>query len=278
MPIVKSSAQPLWQSRINLANIRLPWLIVTLVVFAGLIKLGMWQSARAVEKEQRLARITQFSGQQALPLLDMLAMQNYQPEQELTEKFVEQFNDFPVSLAGNFDPNVLFLLDNQVNNGELGYRVLQLVTVEQYAVIVNLGWVKGSIDRQKLPDVVPITGQHQLSGHVRYIESGIMLMAQDFTKQVWPMRIQQIELDKMALLVEKSLLPFVIYLDDNTNVGYLKEWQPIVMPPEKHRGYAFQWFSLATAWLLLMLWASGVVNFRGNKLEKLMNNSTEKIQ
>ena len=28
------------------------------------------------------------------------------------------------------------------------------------------------------------------------------------------------------------------------------------MPPEKHRAYAFQWFSLAVAWLSLMIWAS----------------------
>jgi len=25
--------------------------------------------------------------------------------------------------------------------------------------------------------------------------------------------------------------------------------------PEKHQGYAFQWFSLALAWLSLMIWA-----------------------
>jgi cytochrome oxidase assembly protein ShyY1 len=27
------------------------------------------------------------------------------------------------------------------------------------------------------------------------------------------------------------------------------------MPPEKHRAYAFQWFCLAIAWVMLMIWA-----------------------
>ena len=51
-------------------------------------------------------------------------------------------------------------------------------------------------------------------------------------------------------------MPFVVYLDENEALGFVKNWTPIVMPPEKHRAYAFQWFSLAVAWLSLMIWAS----------------------
>jgi cytochrome oxidase assembly protein ShyY1 len=60
-------------------------------------------------------------------------------------------------------------------------------------------------------------------------------------------------------------LPFVVYLDKTESVGYEKNWQPIVMPPEKHRAYAFQWFSLALAWILLMIWAS--IKFSRNSEE-----------
>ena len=71
----------------------------------------------------------------------------------------------------------------------------------------------------------------------------------------WPLRVQQIELDKFSLIINRTLLPFVVYVDKNAAIGFEKNWQPIVMPPEKHRAYAFQWFSLAIAWMLLMLWA-----------------------
>lgn len=227
-----------------LSNIRLPWLIFTLLVFAGLVKLGFWQSDRALQKEQRLAVIEQLSHSRALSLEEVLSQNN------------EEINDLPITMKGKFDNEVLFLLDNQTNSGRLGYRVYQVFNVNKHAILINLGWVVGSINRQELPTIQSITGEYQLSGHIRKIEKGIMLMEQQLTKNQWPLRVQQIELDKFSTLISRQLLPFVVYLDKKEGVGYEKNWQPIVMPPEKHRAYAFQWFSLAVAWLTLMVWAS----------------------
>jgi cytochrome oxidase assembly protein ShyY1 len=247
-----------------LAKIRLPWLIFTLLVFIALVKLGLWQSDRALEKEQRLVRIELLQQQKKVSLSSIIQLHKKSltlPKNSsgnVNKKVAEEINDFPVSLDGVFLANAVFLLDNQVNKGQLGYRVLQVFLVDHYAVLVNLGWVLGSIDRNVLPDVIAITGQHKLLGHVRMVEKGILLMEQKFEKKQWPLRVQQIELDKFSTLIDRQLLPFVVYLDTNSNLGYKKNWQPIVMPPEKHRGYAFQWFSLALAWLLLMTWAAGI--------------------
>lgn len=230
-----------------ISNIRLPWLIFTLLVFSGLVKLGFWQNDRALQKEQRIASIAQLSQTQALSL-----------EQVLSEK--EEINDLPIMMTGEFANEIIFLLDNQTNERQLGYRVYQVFNSGNKAVLVNLGWVLGSLNRQELPDVQAIKGPHQLSGHVRKVEQGIMLMEQVLLKNKWPLRVQQIELDKFSTLISRQLLPFVVYLDKTESVGYEKNWQPIVMPPEKHRAYAFQWFSLAIAWLLLMIWASIKLN------------------
>jgi len=230
--------------KIFISNISLPWLIFTLLVFSGLVKLGLWQSDRALQKEQRLATIEQLSQTQALSLTQVLAQDK------------NEINDLPILLKGEFADDILFLLDNQANKGRLGYRAYQVFTVKNQAVLINLGWVQGSINRQELPDIEAITGEYQLTGHVRKIEKGIMLMEQKLNENSWPLRVQQIELDKFSTLISRQLLPFVVYLDKTDNVGYEKNWQPIVMPPEKHRAYAFQWFSLAIAWLLLMMWAS----------------------
>jgi len=230
--------------KIFISNISLPWLIFTLLVFSGLVKLGLWQSDRALQKEQRLATIEQLSQTQALSLTQVLAQDK------------NEINDLPILLKGEFADDIVFLLDNQANKGRLGYRAYQVFTVKNQAVLINLGWVQGSINRQELPDIEAITGEYQLTGHVRKIEKGIMLMEQKLNENSWPLRVQQIELDKFSTLISRQLLPFVVYLDKTDNVGYEKNWQPIVMPPEKHRAYAFQWFSLAIAWLLLMMWAS----------------------
>jgi len=225
-------------------NIRLPWLVFTLLVLALLINLGLWQSERALQKEQRLDRIEQLSNKDALTLVQVL------------EQSSDEINDLPIRLEGEFTDEKQFLLDNQVNKGQLGYRVYQVFSVGKKSILVNLGWVLGSINRQELPEIKPIIGHYELKGHVRIIESGILLMEQQFHKNQWPLRVQQIELEKFSQVIDAQLLPFVVYLDKTDKVGYKKNWQPIVMPPEKHRAYAFQWFSLALAWLVLMFWAS----------------------
>ncbi len=221
-------------------------IVITLLVFSGLIKLGMWQSSRALEKEQRLARIAQYQTQQAIGLPQLLKLS--QSEKEI--------NDLPVQVSGRFDGQKVFLLDNQTNHGRLGYRVLQILMTNQGAILVNLGWIQGFIKRDKLPLVNALSGAYQISGNVRVPELGVMLAEQDYRQPNWPMRVQQIELAKISQLIGEKLLPFVIYLDKKEVIGYEKNWRPIVMPPEKHRAYAFQWFALAIAWLVLMFSAS----------------------
>lgn len=235
-----------------LSNIRLPWLIFTLLVFTALVKLGLWQTDRAIEKEQRLLKIEKLTHQQALSIDEVLSLS------------IENINDFPVQITGEFEPNILFLLDNQTNNGRLGYRVYQVLNTELHAILVNLGWVQGSINRNELPDVSTIVGQRTFKGHVRLIEKGIVLTEQTYNSVTWPLRVQQIDLEKFSDITDKQLLPFVVYVAETEEVGYTKNWQPIVMPPEKHRAYAFQWFSLSIAWVLLMLWASIKFNKQNN--------------
>ncbi len=235
--------------QISLSNISLPWLIFTLIIFSGLIKLGFWQSDRALDKEHRLERMAVLQQQNAVSLAEVLTL-------AANNEQSDYLNDFPVSIEGEFAADIVFLLDNQTNKNSLGYRVYQVVKSGEYAVLVNLGWVQGSINRQELPKVNALVGQYNFQGHIRFIEKGIMLMEQKLEVNQWPLRVQQIELKKFSTLIGVQLLPFVVYLDKNEPLGFDKNWQPIVMPPEKHRAYAFQWFSLAIAWLSLMIWAS----------------------
>ncbi len=228
------------------------WLGLTLIVFICLVKLSFWQYNRGFEKEQRTLRITQLNAESPLTLNEIV---NLSKEKQFIGK--ESINDFPVTVKGQFTGDYIFLLDNQVEKSSLGYRVLQVVQTPTHAVLVNLGWVQGSIDRSVLPDITPLHGQFTFQGHVRIVEQGIMLQAQDFTQPSWPLRVQQIELTKFSALIspliDKPLLPFVIYVDPKETLGYIKNWHPMVMPAEKHFGYAFQWAALAIAWLILMI-------------------------
>jgi len=243
-----------------LSNIRLPWFIFTLLVFVGLVKLGFWQTDRAVQKEQRLNKIAQLSQAKPLSLIDI---------QQLP---FTDINDLPIKFEGEFEKEIVFLLDNQINHGQLGYRVYQIFNVNNSALLINLGWVLGSINRAEYPKIKALTGTYQITGHIRLIEKGILLLEENYTRVSWPLRIQQVDVAKLSMMLNKPLLPFVVYVDKESPLGYEKNWQPIVMLPEKHRAYAFQWFGLAIAWLLLMFWAS----IKFSKSSQIVNNSHNK--
>ncbi|MEI6894017.1 MAG: SURF1 family protein [Colwellia sp.] len=224
------------------------WFGLTLIVFVCLLKLSFWQYNRGFAKEQRALRITQLNQQSPLTLNQVVKLST---EKQVTGN--ESINDFPVTITGIFDSEHIFLLDNQVENRSLGYRVLQVIETPTHKVLVNLGWIQGSINRNILPDIPPLHGQYKFQGHIRLVELGLMLQAQDFSQVSWPLRVQQIELLKFSTLIHKPLLPFIIYVNQNESLGYKKNWHPMVMPAEKHFGYAFQWIALAIAWLILMI-------------------------
>jgi len=241
------------------------------MVFTALVKLSLWQYGRGIEKQQRLTRTTQLNQQSPLSLEQIVLLaKKATTTQTSQDTTAENINDYPVTLSGYFDEENIFLLDNQVEKGSLGYRVFQLVHSGEHKVLVNLGWTQGSINRQELPIFTPITGTHNFTGHIRLVESGIMLMAQNLSDVTWPLRVQQIEIEKFAKLINQPLLPFVIYLDESESLGYKKNWHPIVMPPEKHQAYAVQWAGLAIAWLVLMIW----FNFFSQQTDKNKNNKS----
>ncbi|MFT7185149.1 MAG: surfeit locus 1 family protein [Pseudohongiellaceae bacterium] len=229
-------------------KINLAVFVLSLLVFLLLIKLAVWQLDRAAQKDTRLEKMASYQQQDAMSLGFIMQLKANQ----------EELNDLPIHLSGSFNNQQRFLLDNQVHQGRLGYRVVQLFDDKGsgLTVLVNLGWIQGSIDRTFIPQFKAIEGQVAFRGNVRVLEPAIILEDQILSNEHWPQRIQSIELDQISELLEQPLLPFIVYVDNKEELGYLKDWVPIVMPPEKHLGYAFQWFSLAIAWLLLMCYAA----------------------
>lgn len=219
-------------------------MLFSLLVFFILIKLAVWQLDRAILKEDRLKNIAAYHQKDALNLA-LVAQLSINKE---------EVNDLPIQLNGHFNNHQRFLLDNQVYQGRLGYRVVQLFkdSASGLSLLVNLGWIQGSIDREFIPVFKTIEGEVSFRGNVRELESAILLEDQILTNDFWPQRIQSIEIEKISELLGQPLAPFIVYVDNDEALGYVKDWVPIVMPPEKHRGYAFQWFSLAVVWVLLM--------------------------
>ena len=67
----------------------------------------------------------------------------------------------------------------------------------------------------------------------------------------WPFLIQKIDLEKSSQLFDYPLIPFVLRLAPDESSQFVREWHSHFMGPEKHYGYAVQWFSLAAALLVI---------------------------
>jgi cytochrome oxidase assembly protein ShyY1 len=58
---------------------------------------------------------------------------------------------------------------------------------------------------------------------------------------------------ELAAAFGRALEQRIVLLDAAQPYGYLREWQPPGLPPERHRAYAIQWWLFAA--VLVAIWA-----------------------
>lgn len=215
------------------------WLptVAALAVVALAASAGIWQTNRAQFKRDLQARYEaqEKSAPVALPgsLID-----------------AEAFRFRRVSVTGQFDPAHEILLDNRVLNGKPGYHVvtpLKINNADLY-VLVDRGWVARGSDRTLLPEIRTPLGTVVLEGVAappssKYLE----LSTQTVEGKVW----QNLDMHRMAGLLRHPVQPVVItQLNDNGD-GLMRHWERPDVGIEKHVGYAFQWFALAVATIVI---------------------------
>lgn len=228
------------------------WAVVLAAVGAGFFcQLGAWQLGRAAEKAHMTARYAMQLNQAAVPLVALLA------DAQATE-----IDDRRVTLDGRWDNSRTLFLENQMRGPKAGFHVYTVVFPEAdpVGVLVNRGWVPMGVDVQQLPSVPPAVNGH-MEGSVAYPSAYFTVGQPDYRQH--PLRVPRLDLPELQRALDVQLRPFVIRLDSSHPEGFVREWAPATrlgMTPEKHRAYAFQWFSLAFAVLVVLL----VVNLRKN--------------
>lgn len=222
--------------------------IAAIVMLAVLVSLGRWQLGRAAEKE--IAAVAFRTQQASAP----------RPLTSVSLEGLERFT--PVVVEGRFDAAHQFLLDNRTRNGRAGYHVLTPFSIDANAVvIVNRGWLPASPDRAVLPDLeMEGVGPKTITGTlVSARESQFVLGDTGYSSSAWPKVVQRVELVAMASALRREVLEQVLLLDPNQPQGYRREWSPYIgISPDRHRGYATQWFALAVTLIVIYV----VVTFR----------------
>ena len=219
--------------------------LLTLVLVSLLAALGFWQLARADAKVQLIERYEKNS---ALPALDLNA-----------GDFSSRQLDYRlVSADGEYQDVPFILLNNQIYQGRIGFHLLNLFRLAESGqyLLVNQGWIPATAEgkpmlsafqfrlynSQKVQGMlVPVPRVGLRLGELRY-QSGARVMELPYLDLSW-----------LAQVLNVELRPSVLLLDAQIVSQYKQQRQAIWLNPQRHRGYALQWFSLALALVIIYL-------------------------
>ncbi|WOJ92498.1 SURF1 family protein [Congregibacter variabilis] len=232
--------------------------LMSLLLFPGLIALGFWQLDRADEKADIAHRESERAMAAAVSLDQLTAVAR---EEQAFRKVI---------VSGHYVEDAVIFLDNQMRDGRYGhdvYGVFYDQPSEQY-VLLNRGWVEGDSSRRSLPEVDVPSGEFALSA-TAYVPPGKpYLLAEDqFADLKWPLLVQTVASDALHELLKEKFAGQVfateLRLAAGSPTGFRRDWPVLNVSPEKHQGYALQWFTMAAALLLFFVFrSSNILSFR----------------
>ncbi|MBM7062608.1 SURF1 family protein [Pseudomonas sp. UL073] len=210
----------------------LPSLIV-LALLPVLIGLGFWQLARAEEKRQLLASYE--ARRQAEPMAVAALERHSDPAFRR------------VVLHGQFDAQHSLLLDNRIHQGQVGVELLQPFydQASDLWVLLNRGWLPWP-DRRTAPTFTTPDGAQTLTAWVYVPPGATFQLHSDPTGGDWPRLVTAVDPAALWQQLGRGGLSRELRLEGGA-AAYLTDWPIIAMGPEKHTGYAVQWFALAAA-------------------------------
>ncbi|MEQ8858226.1 MAG: SURF1 family protein [Pseudomonadales bacterium] len=195
-----------------------------------LVGLGFWQLERAAEKHAYQARYFDRVGM--LPRVP--------PQANGTDSAFLR-----VRLLGHYESGRHYLVDNRPRDGRPGYWVVSLFAgSDGRRYLVNRGWLAAPPSRDELPDVPTPTGAVTLVG-VIWPDTGLTpLLAEDPWTRDWPRRVQRLDVQRMARQGEGAVA-MEIRLEPGEPGVFAAVPVDAAFLPERHEGYAAQWFALA---------------------------------
>ena len=218
--------------------------LLTIALLYLMVSLGFWQLDRA-EYKGNLQSIIE--SRQSIQAIDLSMVS-------------EDESDWlyrPVYTRGYYDFKHTIFYDNQVNNMVVGYSVFTpLKLSEDLGILVNRGWVAQGKSRSELPKLEPtdVAQIHKISGLLANSPSkGLVLSSMANNYQSWPVVLQYIDTKEIAKQLDYKLMPMVLIINKNKDTELEVMPVKVNMRSEKHTAYAFQWFSLSLALLIIYI-------------------------
>jgi cytochrome oxidase assembly protein ShyY1 len=213
-----------------------------LVFLPVLLLLGFWQLDRAEQKRQ---------------LQQTIQARQADSPTDLSHAALDTLQDYTRVIAqGEFDNQYIWLVDNRLRDGRVGFEVVQVFKLDHGPqVLVNRGWLPAPTSRTQMPNVPLHTGSTRLFAELYPVSQHPLLNAQGETPH-WPRIITEVNTTVMGESIGQTLSAGILKLDDASPAALQTGWQPINMTAARHTGYAVQWFALALVLALLTLLAN----------------------
>jgi len=223
-----------------------PWaVVVTVAALAAFVALGWWQIGRGRDK-QAMIESFQRGTQSSVQLQGGVTVDELPRYQH-------------VRAEGHYQPDRQILLDNMPSQaGRPGFRVLTPFkrAGSDRLLLVDRGWVPLGDSRANLPPVFVSPEFRAVSGRldefpapgVRVGDAGV---AGDTR---WPRLLNFPRQQDVERALGARVESRIVLLDPAAPNGYERVWRPAMrFGPERHLGYAVQWFALALAALVVFI-------------------------
>jgi surfeit locus 1 family protein len=209
--------------------------LTTLVLLATLLLLGFWQLHRVAWKEALLAEIAHAEHAPPIPLTDAAP-----------SRFAR------VTVSGTLRPGLFALYGDEVRDvgstPAMGAQLLQILDRPGDApILVDLGWVPADAHTP----VKPLAGAAEVTGFARPAEHAGFLSAPDD-----PEGRRFYTLDPAAIggaLGVPRLAPFTLVAEGPAPPAGPIPAEALPSPPNNHLQYAWTWFGLAGALLVVFV-------------------------
>ncbi len=211
-----------------------PMTLLSLVLCLLFIRLGSWQWDRGVRRQAEWDAFAR--GADAPLAVGAQALDSLARFQRIT-------------LAGSWDGEHQFLLDNRSHAGLPGYEVLTpLKRTAGGVLLIDRGWVAFTGSRARLPPIrIEGSASVTLTGRLDNLPAGGLALghAAPADDAGWPKVTSFPTLAELSAALGQKIEPWMLLLDPAGPDGYLRDWQPPGLSPLRHFSYAIQWWGFA---------------------------------
>jgi len=229
--------------------------LLSIIIFISCISLflslGFWQLDRAKEKDNI---VNLYKNRQQAKIEKLTSISDNDISNLHYRNFV---------IKGSYI-NKVFLVDNKIKNKKPGFNVIspfKLLSTSE-VILVDRGWIELRGERQDIVRNFNYLNTEGIEKNVQEINGYIYPRVKSYTigdifiDDKWPRLIQAINFDEISKVLSSQnfLINGVTFrLGQSNNFGFNREWKIVHMSSSKHLGYAFQWFSMAAALVILIL-------------------------